>query len=315
MRPVRRLHFLIITALVLLLRCGHGESPSRPSVPSPIPSTTAVTLSLVDGDGKAVSDARLEVDGVSRSARTAGGNVFDLDRGVVGHALDVDREGFLLHQDFVPDRDRALDLFAVPKDGSKAWIRALLYDGVIDRSFNLARLTQPVSILRGASVSAEDWEHVRGVVLAASNRMGGVTGLAFQVTDHLLPGTIPYTFELNPTLGYGGYFEWFGAGDTIQRGTVQFRSVEHMASFSLVLHELTHGFGLSHSDRITDVMHPSAVSDTHSERELGVIASVKRRPPGTAYEDNVRAATRVQAREPASGSAACGTSSRLPRER
>jgi hypothetical protein len=263
-------------------------------------------LSLVDGDGNAVSEARVQVDGVLRSARTAGGSIFDLDRGVVGHALEIDRDGFLLHQDFVPDRDRMLDLFAIPRDASKDWIHTLLYDGVINRSFNLARLTRPVSILRGASVSAADWEGVRGAIEAVANRMGGVTGLSFQVADQLVSGTVPYTFELTPTLGYGAYFEWFGAGDTIQRGTVQFRSVSRMADFSLVLHELTHGFGLSHSDRVSDVMHPSAVSETHSEREQAVIAAIKRRPPGTAYEDNVRAATGSLGRGPTSGSAACG---------
>jgi hypothetical protein len=306
---VLRLLILIILPIAAgpLLGCGSGGSPSAPSVPSPAPSTSTVVLSIVDGEGNAVSAARLVVDGVARAARTAEGNVYDLERGVVGHAMEVDREGFLLHQGFVPDRDRALDLFALPPDGSKAWIRALLYDGVINRSSNLARLTRPVSILRGSSVSAGDWERVRGPVEAVANRMGGITGFSFQLRDQLVPGTVPYTFELTPNLGYGGYFEWFGAGDTIQRGTVQFRSVEHMEDFSLVLHELTHGFGLSHSDRVSDVMHPSAVSDTHSARELSVIATIKRRPPGTAYEDNVRAATGALARGPTFGSLGCGT--------
>jgi hypothetical protein len=144
--------------------------------------------------------------------------------------------------------------------------------------------------------------------------MGGVTGLSFQVADQLVSGTVPYTFEVRPTLGYGGYFEWFGTGDTIQRGTVQFRHLEYMADFSLVLHELTHEFGLSHSDLDSDVMHPSAVSETHSGRELSVIAAVRRRPPGTAYEDNVRAATGTLGRGPTSGSAGCGPPHRrLPR--
>ena len=105
-----------------------------------------------------------------------------------------------------------------------------------------------------------------------------------------MPGTVPYTFELSPDLATGGYFEWFGSADTIQRGTVQFRTAARMADFSLVLHELTHGFGLSHSDRVSDVMHPSAVAEAHSERERSVIDAVKRRPPGTAFEDNVRGA-------------------------
>jgi hypothetical protein len=74
---VRRLLILVSAAIVPLLGCGGGESPSKPTIPSPIPSPTVV-LSLVDGDGNAVSDARLQVDGVPRSARTAGGNVFDL---------------------------------------------------------------------------------------------------------------------------------------------------------------------------------------------------------------------------------------------
>jgi hypothetical protein len=144
------------------------------------------------------------------------------------------------------------------------------------------------------------------VLTAAAERMGGITGFSFQLADQAAPGTVPYTFELEPTLSLGGYFEWFGSGDVIQRGTVQFRTVERMADFSLVLHELTHGFGLSHSDRVSDVMHPSAVTEAHSERELSVIASVKRRPPGTAYEDNVRVATGALGREPTSGSSACG---------
>jgi hypothetical protein len=264
-------------------------------------------VSLVEGDGGPVTSAALRVDGVLRAPRTPGGNVFDLDRSLVGHALDADKDGFLVHQAFVPDRDRSLDLFEVPRDGSKAWIKNLLYDGAINRSGNLARLTRPVSLLRGASVPMGDWERVRGVLTAAALRMGGVTGFSFQVADQAPPGTVPYTFELTPNLGNAGYFEWFGSADVIERATVQFRTVARMEDFSLVLHELTHGFGLSHSDRVSDVMHPSAVTEAHSERELSVIASVKRRPPGTAYEDNVRGATGTLRRGPASGSSACGS--------
>jgi hypothetical protein len=265
-----------------------------------------VAVSFVDGSGQPLADVALEVDGVLRPPRTAGGNVFDLDRGLVGHALDADRDGFLLHQGFVPDRERTLDLFPVPRDGSKAWIRALLYDGVINRSGNLARLNRPVSLLRGNSVPIESWEGARGVLAAVADRMGGVTGFSFALAERQLPGTVPYTFELAPTLGYGAYFEWTGAGDVIERGTIQFKSAARMSDFSLVLHELTHGFGLSHSDRVSDVMHPSAAAEAHSERERSVIDSVKRRPPGTAYEDNVRAAMGSMSRAPSSGSFSCG---------
>jgi hypothetical protein len=263
-------------------------------------------VSLVDGDGGSVAGVALRVDGALRAPRTAGGNVFDLDRTLVAHALDAERDGFLVHQTLVPDRDQALDLFEVPPDGSKAWIKNLLYDGVINRSGNLARLTRPVTLLRGASVSVQDWERARDVLAAAADRMGGVTGFSFQLADAVRPGTVPYTFEITPDLATGAYFEWFGTGDTIERATVQFRGASRMTDFSLVLHELTHGFGLSHSDRASDVMHPSAVAETHSERERSVIDSVKRRPPGTAYEDNVRGATGARRMGSTSGSSFCG---------
>ena len=298
---------LLLVAIVLPACGGGGGSPSSPTSPSPPPSTAPVAVSLVEGDGGPVSGVALRVDGVLRAPRTQGGSVFDLDRSLVGHALDAERAGFLVHQTFVPDRDRPIDLFEVPKDGSKAWIKNLLYDGAINRSGNLARLTRGVSLLRGASVPAGDWERARGVLAAAADRMGGVTGFPFQVADRLLPGTVPYTFELSSDLPTGGYFEWFGSDDTIERGTVQFRTAARMADFSLVLHELTHGFGLSHSDRVSDVMHPSAVAEAHSERERSVIDAIKHRPAGTAFEDNVRGALGARRLGPTSGSSACGS--------
>lgn len=303
-----RLRTLLLLLAIVLPGCGGGGgSPSTPTSPTPPPATAPVAVSLVDGDDGPVAGVALRVDGVLRTPRTPGGNVFDLDRSLVGHALDAERDGFLVHQTFVPDRDRPIDLFEVPQGGSKAWMKNLLYDGVINRSGNLARLTRGVSLLRGQSVPAADWERARGVLEAAALRMGGVTGFPFQVADRPLPGTVPYTFEITPDLPTGGYFEWFGSADTIERGTVQFRTAARMADFSLVLHELTHGFGLSHSDRASDLMHPSAVAEAHSERERSVIDAVKRRPPGTAFEDNVRGALGARRLGATSGSSACGS--------
>lgn len=298
---------LLLGIALALPACGGGGSPSSPASPSPPPPAGPVAVSLVDGDGAPVLDLALSVDGVPRAPRTPGGSVFDLDRSLAGHPLDAQKDGFLLYQAFVPDRDRPLDLFPVPRDGSKAWIKSLLYDGVINRSGNLARLTKPVSLVRGETLTADEWAGVRDVIEAAALRMGGVTGYSFQLTDAPLPGTVVYTFDLAPTLSFGGYFEWSGSADVIERGTVQFRNLDRLRDFSLVLHELTHGFGLSHSDRASDVMHPSAVTEAHSERELSVIASIKRRPPGTAYEDNVRVATGSLGRGASSGSLACGS--------
>jgi len=294
-----------LAAALLLSACGGGGSPAAPASPTPSPSSVA--LRLVDGDGAPVEGASLLVDGLARAPRAPNGSVFEIERGLAGHALDVQRDGFLVYQTLVPDREAALDLFAVPRDASKAWIRSMLYDGVINRSGNLARLTRPVSLVPGSTLSPSDWARVREVVEAAGLRMGGVTGYAFQVTDQPLPGTVAYTFDVEPGLAFGGYFEWSGRADTIERAAVHFRSLDRMGDFSLVLHELTHGFGLSHSDRLQDVMHPAAVSETHAEREIALIAAVKRRPPGTSFEDNLRTATGSRAQAASSRSFLCGT--------
>jgi hypothetical protein len=253
-----------------------------------------------------VPGATLKVDGTLRAPRTAGGSVFDIEGSLAGHALDVEKDGFLVHQNFVPDRDRALDLFEIPRDGSKAWIQALLYDGVISRSGTLARLLRPVAIVRGPSVPPEVWTGARAVWEEATERMGGVTGYAFELTEQPAAGSIAYTVELNPSLSSAGRFDWSGTNNVIERGTIQFRTPERLRQFSIVLHELTHGFGLSHSDRVSDLMHPSAVATAHSERELAVVSAVKRRPANTAFEDNVRNATSALAAASVSRSYACG---------
>jgi hypothetical protein len=254
-----------------------------------------VVLTVVDGEGTPVTGATLKVDGVSRSARVPAGHVFDVEGALAGHALDIERDGFLVHQNFVPEADRTLDLFEVPRDGSKAWIRTFLYDGVISLNGTLARLLQPVSIVRGNTITAADWARVRPVWEEAAERLSGVTGYSFRLASEPQAGTVAFTVDLDPALAFGGYFQWTGRSNVIGQGTVRFRNLDRLGQFSLVLHELTHGFGLSHSDRTIDVMHPSAVSSTHTERELLVIAAVRRRPANTAFEDNVRAATSAAA--------------------
>jgi hypothetical protein len=303
--PVRRV-FVRLAIVLPFVACGGGGNPSAPATPAPTLPPAAVTVSLVDGEGGPVSGVALRVDGVLRAPRTPGGNVFDLDRSLIGHALDAEKDGFLVHQAFVPARDRPLDLFPVPADGSKAWIKSMLYDGVINGNGTLARLTRPVSLVPGASLTALDWARVRDVVEAAGMRMGGITGLPFQMADQPLGGTVAYTFDVDPAMPFTAYFEWSGRGDVIERGAVRFRSLDRMREFRTVLHELTHGFGLSHSDRSRDLMFPAPATDAHSERELLLVAAVKRRPPGTAFEDNVRAATGSQARGASSGSFECG---------
>lgn len=250
-----------------------------------------MVIAIVDGNDAPVPGAILTIDGVEQSPRDPGGHEFELERSLVGHALDVRRDGFLVHQNLVPDRDLGLDLFAVPASASKTWLRNLLYDGVVNESGTLARLQREVSIVRGASFDPEAWVRARPTWEQAARRMTDVTGYSFQLAESPLPGSTVYTVELDPTLAYGGYFRWFGSRNRIERGTVSFRTTELLRDFSLVLHELTHGFGLSHSDFRADVMHPSAVSENHQPRELSVVAAVKRRPPGTAWEDNVRDAT------------------------
>jgi hypothetical protein len=303
---------LVLAALALAAACGGGGTPSSPATPAPTLAPATIAVSLVDGDGAPVEGATLKVDGIGRAPRSVGGSVFDLERGLVGHALDVERDGYLVHQALVPERERRFDLFEVPADASKTWIQNLLYDGVINRSGRLARLTRGVSIVRGASVPEADWARARDVLALAADRMGGVTGFPFQVVDEALPGTVSYRVELDPSISYGAYFEWRGTDDVIERATVAFRTPGLMSDFSLVLHELTHGFGLSHSDRRSDVMHPAAVTDTHSDRELLVISSVKRRPPGTSFEDNVRTATGALSRTPTTGAHGCGARPRNP---
>jgi len=306
----------LVTLLALLPACGGGKGPSAPSgvvSPAPLPTPTPpppagfLAVAVVDGSGQPVSGAVLRVDGVFRPPRVPGGHVFDIERSLTGRPLDIDKGGFLIHETVVPDADRSLDLFAVPRDGSKAWIQALLYDGVISTSGTLARLLHPVSIVRGASVPSEVWAEVRGVWEHAAEQISDVTGYAFRLATEPMAGSISYTVELDPTLTYGGYFNWSGPGNVIATGTMRFRGPGPLGAESLVLHELTHGFGLSHSDRTSDVMHPSAVSSLHSERERVVIEAVKRRPPNTAFEDNVRDATTALARGVVMREFACGT--------
>lgn len=305
-----RLPRALVFALPLLLpSCGGGKTPSSStSLPaaSPTLASGAISLTVVDGRGQPVPNAVLRIDGVARSPRNPSGPVFEVERTLVGHALDIEREGFLLHQTFVPDRDRALDLFEVPEGAGKAWVQAFLYDGVISRSGTLARLLKPVSIVRGASIPAPTWAEVRPIWEEAADRMGAVTGYSFRLVDQVEAGSVAFTVELDPTLATGGYFDWFGTGNSIDRGTVRFRSATHLARPSLVLHELTHGFGFSHSDRTVDVMHPSAVTAEHSDRELAMVAAVKRRPAGTAFEDNVRGAATSLAATTGGQSYHCG---------
>lgn len=213
---------LVLVAMPFLLpSCGGGKTPtSGTSLPaaSPTPAGGAISLTVVDGRGQLVPNAVLKVDGVVRLPRNPSGPLFEIERTLVGHALDLEREGFLLHQTFVPDRDRTLDLFEVPEGAGKAWVQALLYDGVISRNGTLARLLKPVSIVRATSLPAPTWADVRPI--------------------------------------------WEEAA--------------------------------------------SAVTAQHSDRELAMLAAVKRRPAGTAFEDNVRGAAASSAATTGGRSYHCG---------
>lgn len=263
-------------------------------------------MSVVDGDGQPVAGATVRVDGLARAPQTAAAASFELDRSLVGHGIDVEKAGFLLHQNFVPAASRSLDLFAVPRSVDKSWVKLILYDGTINSSGKLARLTRPVSIVRGTSVPPAAWASVQPVWREAASRMTSVTGFVYQLADAPVSGTSVYTVELAPSLAYWGYFQWYGARDTIESGTVQFLNLDRLGQLNLILHELTHGFGLSHSNLTDDLMHPLVIATAHSERELSVVAAIKRRPAGTAWEDDVRTATGTSGEEPTTRAFGCG---------
>jgi hypothetical protein len=88
-----------------------------------------------------------------------------------------------------------VDLFQVPDRGSKAWVRAMLYDAAFSPGGTLVRLQRAVSIVRGASVPDADWERVRSVWEQAAGRMSEVTGTAFRVVQQPEPGTVVYSVE------------------------------------------------------------------------------------------------------------------------
>ncbi len=301
----RRLLTLVLAAAVS--SCGGGGAPSTGDpLPTPNPSLAPIlSVSVVDGAGAPVTDAAVTVDGIARAPRMAGSHVYDVERALVGRALGVDREGFLFHQALVPAQDLVADLFPIPDGGGKTWIRAMLYDAAFSPGGTLVRLLRPVSIVRGASVPDADWARVRSVWEQAAGRMSDVTGTAFRVVEQPEPGTVVYSVEIAPDQATLGMFHWSGPRNVIERGTASFRSNLGLGRLSLVLHELTHGFGLNHSDRATDVMHPEAVSAFHSEREEQLILSLRRRPAQTAFEDDVRNAARSSSGE-SSGSHSCG---------
>jgi hypothetical protein len=247
-------------------------------------------VSVVDGSGQGVAGAVLRVDGVERAPQAGSASSFELERALAGHSLGIEKAGFLLHQNFVPTASRSLDLFAVPASVDKSWVKLILYDGTINTSGKLARLTRPVSIVRGASVPVADWTSVLPVWREAAARMTSVTGFAFQVADAPLSGTSVYTVELAPTIRYWANFRWYGGRDTIESGTMQFLNQDRLGQENLILHELTHGFGLSHSSLPDDLMYPLVYATAHSPRELSIVDGVKRQPPGTAWEDDVRGA-------------------------
>jgi len=296
-----RRHLPLLLAGVLAA-CGGGSSPTR-ATPTP---SGAVVVSVVDGSGQPVPGVSLRVDGVDRAAQAGSPASFALDRSLVGHALEIEKAGFLLHQNLVPTASRALDLFAVPASADKPWVKLILYDGTINTSGRLARLTRPVSIVRGASVPPADWASVLPLWQEAAARMSSVTGFSFQVAEAPASGTSVYTVELAPALKYWAYFQWFGSHDTIESGTVQFLNQERLGQLNLILHELTHGFGLSHSNLTDDLMYPLVYVNAHSPRELAVVDAVRRRPAGTSWEDDVRGATAALSERAASRAFGCG---------
>jgi hypothetical protein len=176
---------------------GRGGTPSTGGpLPTPNPSLAPIlSVSVVDGAGAPVTDAAVTVDGLAWAPRTTGSHVYDLERALVGRTLGVDRDDFLFHQALVPAQDLAVDLFQVPDRGSKAWVRAMLYDAAFSPGGTLVRLQRAVSIVRGASVPDADWERVRSVWEQAAGRMSEVTGTAFRVVQQPEPGTVVYSEE------------------------------------------------------------------------------------------------------------------------
>src|SRR5262249_62070383 len=137
----------------LLAACGGGSSPTSPTPSAP----SGVVVSVVDASGRPVPGVSFRVDGVVRAAQAGSSASFELDRTLIGHSLDIEKAGFLLHQDSVPPASRSLELFAVPPTEARAGVKLILYDGTINVSASLARLTLPGPHDRGPPDSPPTW--------------------------------------------------------------------------------------------------------------------------------------------------------------
>jgi matrixin len=254
---------------VLMAGCGGGNGPATPTLPpvAPAPTPTPVpTFSFRDGWTE---------QAVAAAATPA--------TPTVGAVTAVEAPGYLVRRAVF----NGSPFYLWPQD--ERYVRALVYQ---EGTRPLRRWTA------GFTISPDGFNSLPAFQDAAAELSRGsglpiTVGPGGPVTVTIDPSD-PY-FQENRWLAYASYRH---SADVIRSARVVFRSVQEFQQ-TILLHELGHVLGLSHSEDGRDVMAPyENRSLAFTEREKVALKLMYRwRQAGNALPDDMVPATTASARE------------------
>ena len=292
MRPM-----LAPVAVLLAAACHQGPHPLSPS-PS---DSGAGVLTIVSGETQSpVAGARVLVAGEVYSS-DASGRVFlrltssDLDIEATGY---LDRQTLLFSDRFTlwpRSSPTGLD-----EDSTARLVYGCAAPGCPGGGEPLMRLPRGAAVLVPSGELRADRRAVEALEEGARRLSSAAEGeITLDVAANAQPGVALVTVHVD---GRDPVILAVGAGavtrrevtarSEIVRASIAFRTLELARRLPLVLHELGHVYGLSHSGRAGDVMWTGPeiyLRDDYSPRERLAIALMLQRFPGNRLPDDDRA--------------------------
>lgn len=307
----------LLALLVVLLTPGCHDSPASPS-PTAAPSGPAV-LNLVSGETLTpVAGARVTVAGEAYTSDSSG-RVF---LQAASSDLDIEASDYLERRTLLSGDRFTLWPRSSPTGLDEEGTARLVYGcdapGCPGGGGPLVRLPRGAAVLVASPELLRDARAMEALEEGARLLTAATHGeVAVDVAAGPRAGAVPVFVKVDRrdavilAQGAGAVTRReVSARSEIVRATVTFRSRELARRLPLVLHELGHVYGLSHSGRIGDIMWPGPeiyLRHDFSARERLTVALMLQRSPGNRLPDDDRAVHLARSdRQPVTSVIACG---------
>ena len=312
---MRRLFAPLVVALTVACHNGGAAFSPTGSTGSPTGSTglpggsrgSASAMILVSGEtGLPVAGARVSVSGQAYTSDPAG-QVLLSGLSFASSELDIQATGYLERQTALSASSHLLTLWprlsptGLDEEGTARIVYGCGPTGCATGAEVLIRLPRGTAVLVPSPEIQADPSAMQaledGARHLSENTLGKVT-IELATGPRAGAASVTVSVDLHDPVilaqGAGAVTRReLSAASEIVRASVAFRSLDLVRRLPLVMHELGHVFGLSHSGRASDIMWtgPEIYSlGNYSARERLAIGLMLQRVPGNRLPDDDRAA-------------------------